>query len=201
MRAKFPKDRKAYTNDYDYEDDSDLGEDDEDDVFDDESTGAPQVTVGQQGNTDNDIIAIENSDAKTNEPSEIISISDLDSLFSGSLDAGDEARIAPSAHIGKVVIIEDVAFITSVGFLPFDACTEITCNRFQALLRYLYTGEIEFAQWGSTERRKARSLENVSESYGIPKPSPKSVYRLAHKVTTCQYSTHLGLTPSLVRHS
>ena len=64
-----------------------------------------------------------------------------------------------------------------------DACTKITHNRFQALLRYLYTDEIEFAPWGSTERRKARALENISESYGIPKPSPKSVYRIADKVT------------------
>ena len=57
--------------------------------------------------------------------------------------------------------------------------------RFQALLRYLYTDEIEFAPWGSGERRKDRSLEIISESYGIPKPSPKSIYRLADKVTIC----------------
>jgi hypothetical protein len=59
------------------------------------------------------------------------------------------------------------------------------CHRFQALLRYLYTNEIEFAPWGSTERRKARALERTSESYGIPKPSPKSIYRLVDKVTIC----------------
>ena len=52
------------------------------------------------------------------------------------------------------------------------------------MLRYLYTDEIEFAPWGSTEGRKARALEKISESYGIPKPSPKSVYRLADKVTS-----------------
>ena len=63
-------------------------------------------------------------------------------------------------------------------------CTKITCNRFQAMLRYLYTNEIEFAPWGSAERRKARALEKISESYGIPKPSPKSVYRLADKVAS-----------------
>ena len=68
----------------------------------------------------------------------------------------------------------------------FDACVEVMCNRFQALLRYLYTNEIEFAPWGSTERRKARALEKISESYGIPKPSSKSIYRLADKVTMCR---------------
>ena len=52
------------------------------------------------------------------------------------------------------------------------------------MLRYLYTDEIEFAPWGSAERREARALEEISESYGIPKPSPKSVYRLADKVTS-----------------
>ena len=65
-------------------------------------------------------------------------------------------------------------------------------NRFQAMLRYLYTNEIEFAPWGSAERRKARALEKISESYGIPKPSPKSVYRLADKVTC----PHVPLTNS-----
>jgi len=75
---------------------------------------------------------------------------------------------------------------------PLDACTKITCTRFQAMLRYLYTDEIEFAPWGSVERRKAHSLKKISESYGIPRPSPKSVYRLADKVT----SSHLCLPPT-----
>jgi len=42
------------------------------------------------------------------------------------------------------------------------------------------------------ERRKARVLEKISESHGIPKPSPKSVYRLADKVT----SSRLCLPPT-----
>ena len=188
LRAKFPVDRKPYTDNFDYEDDSDLDDDDEDVIFDDEPVGAPQVTTEEPGNTDDDIITVGNSDAKTREPSDIISVSDLDSLFSGSPDAGSEGGAATSAHIGKVVIIEDVAFVTSACFLPFDAYTKITCDRFQASLRYLYTGEIEFAPWGSAERRKARSLEKISEAYGIPKPSPKSIYRLADKVMICQRS-------------
>lgn len=68
--------------------------------------------------------------------------------------------------------------------------------RFQALLRYLYTNEIEFAPWGSAERRGARAQEPMSESYGIPKPSPKSIYRLADKVAIKhQYPFKLGLMP------
>ena len=82
-------------------------------------------------------------------------------------------------------------------------CIKITCNRFQALLRYLYTDEIEFAPWGSAERRKTRALEKVSESYGIPKPSPKSVYRLADKVMNSHMHSlcQLGLTSPPVRHT
>ena len=87
----------------------------------------------------------------------------------------------------------------SVSYL-LDAHTEITFDRFHATLRYLYTGEIEFAPWGSAESRKACSLKKASEPCGIPKPSPKSVYRLADKVTNFKLTTQLGLTLSLVRH-
>ena len=184
MRARFPTNRRPYTTRYDYEDDSDLeeGDDDDDDgdILDDESAGVPQVVTEEQKNS-SDIVVLESSDVKGNESSDIISISDLDSLFSGSSDMKGETETA--SHVGKVVVIEDVAFVTYVGLLSPYALTKITCNRFQAVLRYLYTDEIEFAPWGSTERRKARALEKILESYGIPKPSPKSVYRLADKVT------------------
>ena len=72
----------------------------------------------------------------------------------------------------------------SVSHLLMRVLKLLVCNRFQAMLRYLYTDEIEFAPWGSAERREARALEKISESYGIPKPSPKSVYRLADKVAS-----------------
>ena len=48
---------------------------------------------------------------------------------------------------------------------------------------YLYTGDIEFAPYGSEENRKSRSADIVSSSEdSIPRPSPKSIYRLADKV-------------------
>ena len=185
LRARFPTNRRPYTTHYDYEDDSDLEEDDDDDdgdILDDESAGVPQAVMEKP--RDNDVVVLEKSDAKSNEPSDIVSVSDLDSLFSGSSDTKGETETTSSAHIGKVVVIEDVAFVTYVGLPSPYTRTKITCNRFQAMLRYLYTDEIEFAPWGSTERRKSRALEKISESYGIPKPSPKSVYRLADKVTS-----------------
>ena len=185
LRVRFPTDRKPYTTRYDYEDDSDLEEDDDDDeeILDDEPAGIPQAVTEKL--RDNDVIVLEKSDVKSNEHSDIISVSDIDSLFSDSSDTKGEAETASSAHVGKVVVIEDVAFVTYVRPpSPYACTTKITCTRFQAMLRYLYTDEIEFAPWGSTERRKARALEEISESYGIPKPSPKSVYRLAEKVTS-----------------
>jgi len=55
--------------------------------------------------------------------------------------------------------------------------------RFQAFLMYLYTNVIEFAPFGSEENRRSRSSEIVTPSDDkVPRPSPKSVYRLADKV-------------------
>ncbi|KAF9646320.1 hypothetical protein BDM02DRAFT_253709 [Thelephora ganbajun] len=68
-------------------------------------------------------------------------------------------------RMGKVIKIQDVAFIT-----------------FQAFLLYLYTNSIQFASFGSKENRKSRSPEIAWTPEGeIPKPSPKSIYRLADK--------------------
>ena len=112
MRARFLIGRKPYTNHYDYEEDSDLEEEDEDDIPDDEPAGrAAQVATEKQRNN-SDVVAIESSDAKSNEPSDIVSISDLDSLFSEPSDVKGETGTASSAHVGKVVVIEDVAFVT-----------------------------------------------------------------------------------------
>ena len=104
LRARFPTDRKPYTTRYDCEDD-------DDDILDDEPAGAPQV-VTKKPRDSSDIAVLENSDANSNESSEIISVSDLDSLFSGSSDTKGETETASSTHAGKVVVIEDVAFVT-----------------------------------------------------------------------------------------
>jgi hypothetical protein len=50
---------------------------------------------------------------------------------------------------------------------------------------YLYTDVIEFASFGSEENRKSRSANIVNTSEDeVPRPSPKSIYRLADKVRT-----------------
>ena len=48
---------------------------------------------------------------------------------------------------------------------------------------YLYTDEIDFAPFGSKANRELRIPELVSgEVDTIPRPSPKSVYRIADMV-------------------
>ena len=146
LRARFPADRKAYTNDYDYEDDSDLEGDDEEDILDhddddddildvgptaapfaddiDKPTDAIKVATEELGDGFDDVVSVGSSDLKSNEPSssDITSVSDLDSLSSVSSDMKDEVGTASSAHVGKVVVVEDVAFVSSVGFTS-SRCT------------------------------------------------------------------------------
>ena len=48
---------------------------------------------------------------------------------------------------------------------------------------YLYTDVIEFAPFGSEGNRRSRSAEiGTSSDDKVPRPSPKSIYRLADKV-------------------
>ena len=120
LRAGFPTNRKPYTSNYDYENDSDLEEDyddDDDDISEDEPASAPRVATEKLRN--NDAVILEKSDAESNESSDIVSVSDLDSLFSEPSDTKGETETASSAHTGKVVIIEDVAFVTYASFLFF----------------------------------------------------------------------------------
>ena len=111
LRARFPAYRRPYTSHYDYEDDSDIEEDyDDEDISDDEPASVPQVVTEKP--KDNDAVVLEKSDAKRSEPSDTLSISDLDSVFSESSDTKGETETTSSAHVGKIVVIEDVAFVT-----------------------------------------------------------------------------------------
>ena len=115
LRTGFPVDRRPYTDDYDYDADSDLEEDDD---WDSSDTEDPQV-VPENGKVDQSdsatLIGSKNSDGKDNGSSDIISVSDVDSLFSDSVDtkAKAEATTTPTpAHIGTTIVIDDVAFVT-----------------------------------------------------------------------------------------
>ena len=79
LRAGFPMDRKPYASHYDYEDASDLEEDDDEDILDDEPASAPQVVSEKPRN--DDAVVLERSDAKSHESPDTIPVSDLDSMF------------------------------------------------------------------------------------------------------------------------
>jgi hypothetical protein len=84
----------------------------DDDIPDDDPVSTPQVVTEKP--RDKDVVVLEKLDAKGNESSDILSVSDLDSLFSESSDTKGETETASSDHIGKVTVIEDVAFTTQV---------------------------------------------------------------------------------------
>ena len=108
-----------------------------------------------------------------------------------------------SANLGVKynIVVPDVAFTTSVGFIVSYALTDIFHYRWQAMICYLYTGEIHFApltsQGGAEARRIALDAHWVWQNQAdhLPLCSPKSMYRLADIVRSLyllvQYS-HRG---------
>ena len=115
LRTQFPAHRKPYTGDYDYDADSDFEEDEDWDSSDIEDI---QVVPSKGKNDKSDsatLVGSQNQDAKDNESSDIISVSDMGSVFSDSVDTKAETEVtvpSNSTHIGTVVVIEDVAFVT-----------------------------------------------------------------------------------------
>ncbi|KAF9790973.1 hypothetical protein BJ322DRAFT_1039080 [Thelephora terrestris] len=78
--------------------------------------------------------------------------------------------------------IDEVEFGEDYGYLSDSDLEDDEDEKFQAFLMYLYTNAIEFAQFGSEVNRRSRSAEIVDPSHNkVPRPSPKSIYRLADK--------------------
>ena len=116
LRARFPADRKPYTSDYDYDADSDL-EEDEDCDFCDFGDSKTVQEKGESEKTDPSTEGIQTSDEKESASSDVVSVSEMESLFSDPPETIAEARVeatpsSTSTHIGTVVVIEDVAFVT-----------------------------------------------------------------------------------------
>jgi hypothetical protein len=86
-------------------------------------------------------------------------------------------------HQGKVVVLRGVSYLTSVRMsFPLLYLLTSLC-RFRAIVMYVYTGEIDFAPFGSKANRELRTPELLStEGDTIPRPSPKSIYRAADMV-------------------
>ena len=85
---------------------------------------------------------------------------------------------------GKVVVIRGISYLTSVRMLFPSVLALLTdLGRFQAIVMYLYTDEIDFAPFGSKANRELRKPELLSTAEDtIPRPSPKSIYRVADMV-------------------
>ena len=117
LRTVFPVDRKPHIGDYDYDDDSDLEEDEDCDFSDDEDTQPPPADLKgkSDGSDSSTLVGSQNPEAKGDESPEIISTSDIESLFSEPVNTntGAEAVTTPTpTHVGTVVVVEDVAFVT-----------------------------------------------------------------------------------------
>ena len=117
LRTRFPAGSKPHIDDYDYDADSDLEEDEDWDSSDiEDSQAVPEKRKSEKSNSGTSI-GCQYPDAKYNEPSDVISISDVDSLLSDSTDTKAEGGVTPTrtpTHIGTVVVIDDVAFVTYV---------------------------------------------------------------------------------------
>ncbi|OBZ67212.1 hypothetical protein A0H81_12855 [Grifola frondosa] len=151
MDAGFPSDKQAWTDDYDYDSDSDL--EDYDDGEEHIQEGGPIIGGARHdvhdGSVDSSMVA----------PPVFIDTGDevkKDGRLGSSSDASDKVF----GKVGKTVIIKDMAFST-----------------WKAFIFYAYTGDISFAPLGS----QAKFQFNQPYAYSPPLCSPKSMYRLADK--------------------
>ena len=86
--------------------------------------------------------------------------------------------------MGKVAIIRDVAALTYAKLAAGRFDTWLTYCSFEAMIYFLYTGEITFAPLSSNPGRKL-PVEARAGNWSmtkLPSPSAKSIYRLADKV-------------------
>ena len=86
--------------------------------------------------------------------------------------------------MGKVAVIRDMAAVTYAVPPPNYLHTLLTYRSFEAMIYFLYTGEITFAPLSSDPRHELPAEERTGDwSIGrVPSPSAKSMYRLADKV-------------------
>ena len=88
--------------------------------------------------------------------------------------------------MGKVAVIRDMAAVTYAVPPSNNLHAWLTYYSFEAMVYFLYTGEITFAPLGSDPRHELPVEERTGDwSIGrVPSPSAKSMYRLADKVTS-----------------
>ncbi|KAF9814586.1 hypothetical protein IEO21_05044 [Rhodonia placenta] len=150
-------DQQSSTDCYEYDSDSDIEDDTENEVAYDD-TGASQGHPASQEGPEK--TTIEYSPGDGDRPGEVSSQSDTSQApESSDSNTAIEAK-APVAGRRKTIFIKNVAYNTMLAFVF-----------------YAMTGEIEFSPIRSQNAR--RDANNATKSYESPRCSPKSMYRLA----------------------
>lgn len=191
----FPSGSHAHTEDYDYLSDSDLedgsfSEGGEEEHQEDGNGGSQQEF--KQAETTGTItpdgqLACPSS-AGTTEVQRIGRSSYLPRQIYAIFANSNRSDGKCDSRMGKIAIIPDVAAVTCVWYdlIPTESCFSLVHYSFEALLYYLYTGEIKFAPLSSDPRHGASAEARIGD-WGTrrpPSPSAKSIYRLADKVTS-----------------
>ena len=88
--------------------------------------------------------------------------------------------------MGKVAIIRDTAAVTYAKLVVNRSLFLTRCCSFEAMLYFLYTGEIKFApfRWDPSHQLPPQERTGDWNTARLPSPSAKSVYRLADMVTS-----------------
>ncbi|KAF9642810.1 hypothetical protein BDM02DRAFT_3273313 [Thelephora ganbajun] len=168
----FPSDSHPYTEYYDYLSDSDLEDDSEEEE--EESSGDDNPGL-PQGPHDSDLQApLATTSENLPRPSpDVGEVRNDDELILNPLNYSTSSAnlhhrrlVGSLVRMGKVSIIHDMAAVT-----------------FEAMVHFLYTGRIEFAPFSSDSRHELPA-EATSGDWSVarlPRPSAKSIYRLADK--------------------
>ena len=87
--------------------------------------------------------------------------------------------------MGKVAIIRDTAAATYVKHIVNRSPFPTRCYSFEAMLYFLYTGEIKFApsRWDPGHQLPPKKRSGDWNAARLPSASAKSIYRLADMVT------------------
>ena len=191
----FPSDSHPYTDDYDYLSDSDLedeppcseGEGPQEDGDGDsqqrlEHTSNPQTSQTIVPDNPSPSPSLDEiSEAQQNDRLTLFPVGDSDILIESTHRSNDEPT-----RTGKVAIIRDMGAVTCVEYSLFLTNSPILLvdRSFEAMICFLYTGEIEFAPFTSDPRHELPAQTRTGDwSTGkLPSPSAKSIYRLADKV-------------------
>ena len=131
---------------------------------------------------------------------DIVSVSELDSLFSESSEKG-ESETASSAHVGKVVVKEDVAFVTYAS-LPISLIHTLRLYAKDSKhCSGTYTRTRSNSLRGGPRRdAKPGPLRGYQSRTEFPNRHPSMSTGSPTRSQSAVLSIQQGLTSSLVRH-